>query len=253
MLTTAEPTRSRDELRTEIARYAKTRDPSVRARLVRDFAGFSNAMAARFAQREDSLDDLKQEAAIGLMNALDRFDPSRNVEFATFAWATISGELKRYLRDRSWAVRVSRAVHDNYIRTRAVRDELRLELRREPTSAELAERCGTDERELSTALRADTARNPASLDGAVPSGAGEIAGARDPSFETVEDRQVIGQLLDVLPANQREVLRLHFFAGLTQTEVGRCLGVSQAHVSRLMRDALEHLRDHARMVGAGCT
>ena len=219
---------------------------------MQDFTGLSNAMAARFAQRGDSIDDLKQEAAIGLINALDRFDPTRNVEFTTFAWATISGELKRYVRDRSWAIRVSRAVHDTYVRARAAHDELRMELCREPTRHEVAARCSSDGRQLATALRAETARRPASLDGVLPDGSGDAADGRDSTFDTVEDRHVIAQLLDVLSPREREAILLYFCAGLTQTEVGRGLGVSQAHVSRLMRDALERLRRHATTLGAGC-
>jgi RNA polymerase sigma-B factor len=229
-----------------LVEYARTRDPELRADILETYSGLADAMAARFSTSSDSIEDLRQEAAIGLINALDRFDPDRRVAFTSYAWATISGQLKRYLRDRCWRVRVSRELQETCLRARAEVDELRLELGREPTNPELARRCNVDPDELDRALHASSAQRPSSLDGTAGGHSiHDVLGMSDPSFDLVIDRRIVVQLLAHLPEREQQVVSLHYLAGVNQTELGMRLGISQAHVSRLLQRSLQLLRDVA--------
>ena len=242
--TSAEARRPRDGCRDGVAEYAATHDPQLRAELVEQYAGLCTTLASRLGRGADSFDDLRQQAAMGLLSALDRFDPDRGVEFTTFAWATISGELKRYLRDRCWRIRVPRSVQDTYLQARVAVDELRVELGREPTRSDVAARCVAEEPKVAEALGAESAQTPASLDvNHGPYAPQDLLGDSDPSFERVEDRQLVDELLENLAPRDREILRLHFLDGLNQTEIGRRIGISQVHVSRLIKRSLEQLRE----------
>jgi RNA polymerase sigma-B factor len=230
------------------ARYAETHEESLRAEIVGRYENLCALLASRYARGPDSFEDLRQQANVALLKALDRFDPSRNVRFTTYAWVTISGELKRYLRDHTWRVRVPRSLQETYLRVRSETDELRIELGREPTRAEVAEECRASERDVDAARGAESAFAPASLD-AVPDVA-ETAATGEWSLRRVEDRRVLEQLLAALPARSRKILWLHYFEGLPQSSIGRRLGISQVHVSRLLGRSLEVLRRRANELQA---
>jgi RNA polymerase sigma-B factor len=241
---------SKSERRERHLTYAQGRDPVLRAELVDRYRGLCHSLAARFASGSPEIEDLVQQANLALLKALDRFDPDRDVEFTTYAWSTISGELKRYLRDHAWRMRVPRSVKETYLLAVTERDELRLELGREPTHLEIATRCVTSERTIDDAFAAETARRPASLEAAPRQGRAAPPTTPNRDYDRVEDRQVVNQLLQAVPARSREILRLHFFEEMTQPAIAGRLGISQSHVSRLLRSSLSILRKRAQLTTA---
>ncbi|HVF32317.1 MAG TPA: SigB/SigF/SigG family RNA polymerase sigma factor [Acidimicrobiales bacterium] len=225
-----------------------TRDPQLRERLVNAHLGLAGSLASRFGSRQEAHDDLHQAALLGLLHAIDRFDPTRGVQFTTFAWATISGELKRHFRDRTWGVRVPRRVQELYLTTAEAMDALTNSLGRSPTVAEVAERIGTSEEEVVEALEARSAYRLASIDTPVggdddsSSGAGMQLGGADPGYGVIEQRSVLSMLVNKLPEREREIIHLRFNEELTQAEIAERVGVSQMHVSRLLSTSLAKLR-----------
>lgn len=225
-----------------------TRDPQLRERLVNAHLGLAASLASRFGSRQETHDDLHQAALLGLLHAIDRFDPTRGVQFTTFAWATISGELKRHFRDRTWGVRVPRRVQELYLTTAEATDALTNTLGRSPTVAEVAERIGASEEEVVEALEARSAYRLASIDTPVNgdedsgSGAGMQLGGADPGYSVVEQRSVLSTLINKLPEREREIIHLRFNEELTQAEIAERVGVSQMHVSRLLSTSLSKLR-----------
>jgi RNA polymerase sigma-B factor len=224
-----------------------TRDPEIRERLVCAHLGLANSLAARFSSRQESPDDLHQAALLGLLHAIDRFDPTRGVQFTTFAWATISGELKRHFRDRTWGVRVPRRVQELYLVTAEAMDALTNSLGRSPTVAEVAAHIGTTEEEVVEALEARSAYRLASIDTPVndadgDSGAGMQLGDDDPGYGRVDQQSVLSSLINRLPARERQIIHLRFNEELTQAEIAERVGVSQMHVSRLLSTSLQKLR-----------
>ena len=141
-----------DDLEAMLAEFSRTRDPALRARLLEAHQGLACSLATRFATRHESPDDLNQAALLGLLHAIDRFDPERGVRFTTFAWATVLGELKRHFRDRTWGVRVPRRLQELYLSTAEGVDELTHRLGRSPTIAEIAEQTGISEEDVVHAL-----------------------------------------------------------------------------------------------------
>ena len=227
--------------------YAATRDPEIRERLVCAHLGLAASLASRFQSRQEALDDLHQAALLGLVHAIDRFDPDRGVQFTTFAWATISGELKRHFRDRTWGVRVPRRVQELYLVTSEAMDVLTHTLGRSPTVAEVAEHIGASEEEVVEALEARTAYRLASIDTPVndsdgDGGAGMQLGGDDPGFALVDERSALARLINRLPARERQIIHLRFNEELTQAEIAERVGVSQMHVSRLLSGSLQKLR-----------
>ena len=197
--------------------YFDTRDPAIRERLVNAHLGLAASLASRFGSRQEAHDDLHQAALLGLLHAIDRFDPTRGVQFTTFAWATISGELKRHFRDRTWGVRVPRRVQELYLTTAEAMDALTNSLGRSPTVAEVAERIGASEEEVVEALEARAAYRLASIDTPVGgdgddsgSGAGMQLGTADPGYQVIEQRSVLSALVSKLPAREREIIQLRF-------------------------------------------
>jgi len=228
------------------AQFFETRDPAIRDRLVGAHLGLAASLASRFGSRQESPEDLHQAALVGLLHAIDRFDPTRGVQFTTFAWATISGELKRHFRDRTWAVRVPRRVQELYLVTAEAMDVLTNQLGRSPTVAEIAERiCATDE-EVLEALEARAAYRLSSIDAPTSRDGTDVGGMQlgveEASYRAVEQRAVIDALLDRLPERDRQILRLRFEEELTQAEIAERVGVSQMHVSRLLSSSLAKLR-----------
>lgn len=243
-----EPTR-REELTEQFAAYAETRDNSLRDQLVGAHLGLAEYLARRFANRGEPLDDLVQVASLGLIKAVDRFDPSRGVAFSTYATHTIVGELKRHFRDKGWAVRAPRRMQELYLSLGKVVAALGQELGRSPTIAELAAEVQVSEEEVLEALEAGQAYRSTSLDAPTGTEDGETLGARlggeDASLEDAESRATLSPLLGQLGRRERLILHLRFFEGLTQSEIANRLGISQMHVSRLLARSVSRLRTAA--------
>ncbi|HEV7562302.1 MAG TPA: SigB/SigF/SigG family RNA polymerase sigma factor [Solirubrobacterales bacterium] len=228
-------------------RFSTRRDPTCREELVRRYLPFARNMALRYRHASEPFDDLLQVASLGLVNAVDRFDPKRGTSFIGFASPTILGELKRHFRDRVWTVRVPRGMHDLMAEVEKASARLAVELQRPPSVAEIAERLQVDPLDVLDVLEADHNRRPLSLDR--PAGdeddeapAGEWVGGEDSGFELVEDRMAIEGALPGLDKREREVLRLRFAEDLSQSQIATRIGYSQMHVSRILRGALERVR-----------
>ncbi|HVA42875.1 MAG TPA: SigB/SigF/SigG family RNA polymerase sigma factor [Acidimicrobiales bacterium] len=240
---------SRDELRAHFEEFARTRSDALRDHLVNAHLGLAEYLARRFANRGEPLDDLIQVASIGLVKAVDRFDPERPVEFSTYATHTIVGELKRHFRDKGWAVRAPRRLQELYLRLGQVVADLSQELGRSPTVTELAAEMQASEEEVLEAMEAGQAYRFASLDAPAPGpddeGSSTLAsqlGEDDLAMAAAEDRAALSPLLASLPPRERRILFLRFFQGLTQSEIATQLGISQMHVSRLLARSLSQLR-----------
>jgi len=241
-----------------LARYAKTHDPKLREELVNRFMPLARSLAMRYAGGAEPSDDLIQVASLGLMGAVDRFDPSRGVPFAAFAGPTILGELRRHFRDRVWTLRVPRGLQEQIRDVEDAITTLASFLERSPTVPEVAERLGTTEDQVLEAMEAANARRTMSLDqpagiddGADPASIGDRVGADDPGFELVEERSAIIAGARVLSDVEREVLRLRFVEDLTQSKIADQIGYSQMHVSRILRRALDRVRAAADRDGGG--
>jgi RNA polymerase sigma-B factor len=220
-------------------------DPAARDALVERYTPLAEYLARRFVGRAEPLEDLTQVAHLGLLGAIDRFDPSREVRFTTFAAATIVGELKRYLRDKAWTVRVPRRLQEMGLRVNRTIPELTQQLGRSPTPSEIADRVGTTPDEVLESIDAMQAYSASSLD--APAGQDgqapiETLGEEDASIELLEGWATIAPNVAELPARERRVLYLRFFEGLTQSEIAEQIGVSQMHVSRILAQTLERLR-----------
>jgi RNA polymerase sigma-B factor len=236
--------RSRELLR----RWHEDGDRAARGELAELMLPLARSLARRYAGRGEPLDDLEQVACVGLLKAIDRFDVSREVRFATFAVPTIAGELKRHFRDRGWMLRVPRDVQELSARVARARETLTRELGRAPTVPQLASTLGVGVEQVLDALCAADAYRMLSLDEPLADGSGslEAIGGDDGGFELAEHRVLLRRGLDELGPREREILRLRFFEGLTQREIAACVGVSQMHVSRLIRRSLAVLHDRIR-------
>ena len=242
------PTRPEEEI-AEL--FARRPDPEAREELAKAFLPLAEYFARRFSGRGEPVDDLTQTASLGLLNAIDRFDPERGVPFSTYAAATIVGELKRHFRDRGWALRVPRNVQETAILVNRTVSTLWQDLGRAPTVAEIATSADISEDDVLQALDALQAYTTDSLD--APAGdstttAAESIGGEDRSFELSEDWLSLAPALRDLPERERTILYLRFFEGRTQTEIAEEMGISQMHVSRLVSQSLERLRNRARVV-----
>jgi RNA polymerase sigma-B factor len=233
-------------LKETFAEYARTRDLALRDELVAAHMGLAAYLARRFANRGQPLEDLTQVAALGLLKAVERFDPTLNIEFSTYATTTIVGELKRYLRDKGWAVRAPRRMQELYLSLSRVVDPLGQELGRSPTIAELAAEVEASEEEVLEALEAGQAYRFASLDAPRSEGegdsVGESLGSEDEELARAEQRALLAPMLEQLPMRQRQIVHLRFFEGLTQSEIARRLGISQMQVSRLLTRSVAQMR-----------
>ena len=205
----------------------------------------ARSLARRYAGRGEPLDDLEQVASLGLLKAIDRFDLSRDVRFATFAVPTIAGELKRHFRDRGWMLRVPRDIQELSARVVRCRESLTRDLGRSPTVDEVATALGAGVEAVLEALRAADSYRMLSLDEPLAEGAGalEAIGGDDAGYELAEQRELLRRGLDELGAREREIVRLRYYEGLTQREIARAVGVSQMHVSRLIRRSIDTMRD----------
>jgi RNA polymerase sigma-B factor len=237
--------RRRDEERALFERLGRG-DPDAREAILRRFLPLAHKLARGYRGGEES-DDLEQVAAIGLLKAIDRFDASRGLAFSTFAFPTIMGELKRYFRDRAWSVKVPRSLQELALRVHRVSEELSGWLGRAPTVAELAEAAGASLEQVLEALQAGSARRPDSLDQPRETDVEETAmglrvGVDDPEFARVDADLLLEGLLQRLMPRDRLILELRFRDDLTQSQIGRRVGVSQMNVSRSIRASIETLQ-----------
>jgi RNA polymerase sigma-B factor len=231
-----------------LRRYHEQGDRAARQQLIERYMSLVRSLARRYASRGEQLDDLVQIGAIGLIKAIDRFDINRGVELTTYATPNIIGEIKRHFRDHGWAVRVPRGLQELSIQLMRVVEQLTGELSRSPTIAELAEATGATEEEVLEALETGRAYSPLSL--SVGSSGDddeldplELLGGDDHEYEVSEDRAVLEPGLRVLDERERLILQLRFYEGLTQSQIAQRVGISQMHVSRLIRRALEKARN----------
>jgi RNA polymerase sigma-B factor len=233
------------------ARYLDKRDPVDREMLIERFLPLARQLARRYQRPEEPFDDLYQVACLGLVKAIDRFDLEREVAFSSYAVPTILGEIKRYFRDRTWSVRVPRDLQELALKVDRAVSNLSLDLHRQPTVAEIAERVGVEEEDVLEALEASGAYRATSLEAprATEDESGETLGdslgTDEHGFALAEDRATIARLMRSLSPREREVLRLRFEEDLTQGEIGELIGVSQMQVSRIIRQALGRLRSFA--------
>ena len=204
-----------------------------------------HALARRYANRGEPLDDLVQVGTVGLIKAVDRFDSSRGSDLAAFAAPTILGEIRRHFRDKAWAVRVPRALQERHALVARAVEDVTPRLGRSPSVAEVAQECGLSEEDVLDAMAAGDAYRPLTLSPPLgdEEGTGIDPGAADPEFEHADDRVALRDGLEQLPARERLILLLRFREGLTQSEIAAQIGISQMHVSRLIRRALETLRE----------
>jgi RNA polymerase sigma-B factor len=231
-----------------LVRYHRDRDPTVREELVARFMPLARRLAARYRGDREPLEDLVQVASLGLVKALDRFDPERGVAFSSYAVPTILGELKRHFRDRGWSVRVPRDLQERIARVDRAMAELPAKLGRAPSVNEIAERLEVDPEEVLEAIEAGQAHHAMSLDAQAQTEEGEgiplteRLGESDPGFDVVEYGATIEESLGELSERDRMVMHLRFVEDMTQTEIAERVGVSQMHVSRILRASVERLR-----------
>jgi RNA polymerase sigma-B factor len=232
------------------AEYARTRDPKLREQLIVQHLGLVSALARRFGADGRELDDLIQVGAIGLIQAIDRFDPSRGVAFRSYAVPTILGEMRRYFRDKASTIRLPRHLRELLTQANAASARLTQKLERPPSLDELAQAMSVPPEDL--AVAEESAQAPVSLDQELPASEEEISsladyfGAEDAEMARLEDRALINQVLSCLSLRERIILYLRFYQGLSQAEVAKRLHISQMHVSRLEHRALERVRQIGR-------
>jgi RNA polymerase sigma-B factor len=207
------------------------------------------SLARRYSYRGEQLEDLVQIGAIGLIKAIDRFDLERGVELTTYATPNIIGEIKRHFRDKGWSVRVPRGLQELNVQLSRLVEQLTVQLGRSPTIPELAKAAGVEEEEVLEALESGRAYTSLSL--SVGGGGGddddldplESLGTEEHQYEVSEDRAVLAPGFKALDERERKILQLRFFEGLTQSQIAQQVGISQMHVSRLIRRSLEKIRE----------
>lgn len=228
--------------------FVRTKRRSSRNALVERHMGLAVHIAKRYGRGSEPDDDLRQVAMVGLVKSVDRFDPEFGVGFSTFAGRTIEGELKRHFRDKSWTIKVPRSAKDLHLLVRRAVDELEQVDGRSPSVARIAEHLQVERDDVVRGLAASAAASVATLD--APTGGVDSAGADrqaaladdDRSIENAENAHVVAELMERLPDREREIVRLRFFERKSQSEIAEIVGVSQMHVSRLLRQSFESMR-----------
>jgi RNA polymerase sigma-B factor len=242
---------ARETERQLLLRYHREGDLAAREQLTERFLPLARDLAARYAYTDEPFDDLLQVASLGLIKAIDRFDPGRGAKFTSYAAPTILGELKRHFRDKGWALHVSRDLQERTLAVSHATERLSKRLRRSPKVREVAAELGCGIEEVLEAQEAAASYEAASLDAPTSRDDDEGAtlvdmmGAEDSSYELVESRDAIASTWKALPDVERRVLELRFVHDLTQREIGERIGYSQMHVSRLLRRALDRLETAA--------
>jgi RNA polymerase sigma-B factor len=231
-----------------LRRYHEDGDLDAREQLIERHLPLVRSLARRYANRGEQLEDLIQVGSIGLIKAVDRFDPDRGVELTTYATPTIIGEIKRHFRDKGWSIRVPRGLQELNVKLSRLLEQLTVELGRSPSIPELAEAAGVDDEDVLEAIESSQAYSAVSL--STPGGSSaegeldplESIGEVEHGYEISEDRVVLEPGLDVLDERERRIIHLRFWEGLTQSQIAVRVGISQMHVSRLIRRALEKVR-----------
>jgi RNA polymerase sigma-B factor len=222
-------------------------DLSARERLVARFLPLARQLARRYGSSGESSDDLIQVASLGLVKAIDRYELDRGTAFSSFAVPTILGEIKRYFRDTGWTLRVPRAIQERRIKVNRAIPALTGKLGRSPSTAEIAEHIGATSEDVLEVLEAAVAYEPVSLESS-PGGEedddswAQSVGDHDPGYELVENSVVLAPALRALPPRERLIVHMRFVEDMTQSEIAERIGISQMHVSRLIRKALEMMR-----------
>jgi RNA polymerase sigma-B factor len=231
-----------DWLDEAVTEFSRTRDSKLRDEIVERGAWLARRVARRFAETSEPFDDLCQVAMIGLVKAVDRYDPQFGVRFGTYATPTILGELRRHFRDHTWAVHVPRGAKELRIQINIAVDEMTGPLGRSPTVDELAKRLNLSREQVLEGLEASTVYSAVSLDGLQGV---EPTDENDLRTNDVLDRQVLVKLLERLPARERNILYLRYFQELSQAQIAERVGTSQVHVGRLIASSLSTLREWA--------
>jgi len=240
---------SETDRRALLRAYREKGDVAARDRLIESFIPVVRSIAYRYAGRGEQLDDLEQVASVGLIKAIERFDLDRDVELMTYVFPTVVGELKRHFRDRGWSVTVPRRLKELHYRLSRLIEELTATLGRSPTIPELAEEAGVDEEEVVEALEVGRAYASRSLTRQLDSeeGAGaeliDLIDDEERGYEAAENRELLASGLKALDDRERRIVQLRFVDGLTQSQIAVEIGISQMHVSRLIRRALEKLSE----------
>ena len=231
-----------------LRKYHEQGDLQAREQLIEQYMSLVRSLARRYSYRGEQLEDLVQIGAIGLIKAIDRFDVNRGVELTTYATPNIIGEIKRHFRDKGWSVRVPRGLQELNVQLSRLVEQLTVQLGRSPTIPELAKASGAQEEEVLEALESGRAYSSLSLS----SGGGsdgeddldplESIGTEEHQYEVSEDRAVLAPGFRALDDRERRILQLRFFDGLTQSQIAQQVGISQMHVSRLIRRSLEKIR-----------
>jgi RNA polymerase sigma-B factor len=232
-----------------LRRYHEDGDLQAREKLIEQYMSLVRSLARRYSYRGEQLEDLVQIGAIGLIKAIDRFDLDRGVELTTYATPNIIGEIKRHFRDKGWSVRVPRGLQELNVQLSRLVEQLTVQLSRSPTIPELAKAAGVEEEQVLEALESGRAYTSLSL--SVGGGGGddddldplESLGTEEHQYEVSEDRAVLAPGFKALDERERKILQLRFFEGLTQSQIAQQVGISQMHVSRLIRRSLEKIRE----------
>jgi RNA polymerase sigma-B factor len=232
-----------------LRRYHDQGDLQAREELIERYMSLVRSLARRYSYRGEQLDDLVQIGAIGLIKAIDRFDLDRGVELTTYATPNIIGEIKRHFRDKGWSVRVPRGLQELNVQISKLIEQQTVQLGRSPTIPELAEAAGVEEEAVLEALESGRAYSSVSLStGGSSDEEGEVdpldsLGTEEHEYEVSEDRAVLAPGFKVLDQRERRILHLRFFRGMTQSQIAEQIGISQMHVSRLIRRSLEKIRE----------
>jgi len=235
-------------------RYKEEGDEEARNQLVVNHLNLVRYLASKFLNRGEQLEDLVQVGTIGLIKAIDRFDPSRGLEFTTYATPTIMGEIKRHFRDKGWSVRVPRRLQELSTKVSQATDELTTELHRSPSVAEIAERVGTSVDEVLEAMESSSAYTSVPLEGGgdddeAPSILDQYA-TEDDDLNASDDRMLLEGVIQDFSGREKDIIRMRFEDGLTQSEIADKLGISQVQVSRLLRRTLARIHDRIDPTGA---
>ena len=237
-----------------LRRYHVEGDLAAREQLIEQYLSLVRSLARRYAYRGEQLEDLVQIGSIGLIKAIDRFDIERGVELTTYATPNIIGEIKRHFRDKGWSVRVPRGLQELNVKLSRLVEELTVQLGRSPTIPELAKASGAEEELVLEALESGRAYSSVSLSTGLGAGDDEdeldpleTIGTEEPGYQISEEWAVLEPGLRALDERERTILHLRFFDGLTQSQIAQQVGISQMHVSRLIRRALEKIREEIQI------
>lgn len=229
--------------------YKEKGDEEARDQLIVSHLNLVRFLASKFKNRGEPLDDLVQVGTIGLIKAIDRFDPERGLEFTTYATPTILGEIKRHFRDKGWSIRVPRRLQELSAKVNQATDELTVELQRSPSVEEIAAKLGVGAEEILEAMESSGAYTSVSLEAGGSSEDDEAPalidrlGSVDEDLDASDDRMVIDDAISDFSPREQEIVRMRFIDGLTQVEIAKRLGVSQVQVSRLLRRTLRKIQE----------